>query len=213
MSLEDEFSDVVAKAMAGLEMDCEELAKIAGVTECEISGLLHGDMDEGVVWKIAPSLGLDAEAVISLPSYRPADLSLPGVRRIEVPYRQWTVNAWLIEKNGKRILLDTGYGANDVAEAISGVKPDVVLITHAHEDHVGGNAALLAKDLRIISEVEAMKPGILGVRRPEDPGGRSLRSQNARRRIFHRWTRQAGDRARRCDFRGFDGQMPIQVCL
>ncbi len=161
MSLEDEFSDVIAKAMKGLEIEAEDLAKDAGVSPCEISGLLHGDMDEESVRKISPHLGLDADAVIALPGYLPEPLGLAGIRRIEVPFRQWSVNAWLIEKDGSQILFDTGFGEDDVRNAIPDEKPEAVLITHAHEDHVGGNEAFESKGFRIISEVEAMKLGTL----------------------------------------------------
>ena len=161
MSLEDEFSDVIAKAMKGLEIEAEDLAKDAGVSPCEISGLLHGDMEEITVRKISETLGLDAEAIISLSTYTPAPLSLPGIHRIELPFRQWTVNAWLVEKDGTRILFDTGFGDTDVLEKVSTEELDAVLITHDHPDHTGGNSALKSKGLRIISEVEAMKLGTL----------------------------------------------------
>jgi len=161
MSLEDEFSDVIAKAMKGLEIGAEDLAKEAGVSACEVSGLLHGDMDEAVLRKISPALGLDAEAVIALPSYMPAPLALPGIRRIELPFRQWGVNAWLLEKDGTSILFDTGFGRTDVLDEVSTDGLDAVLITHDHPDHVGGNAALESKGIRIVSEVEAMKRGTL----------------------------------------------------
>ena len=161
MSLEDEFSDVIAKAMKGLELEAEELAKEAGVSPCEISGLLHGDMDEMTVRKISPHLGLDAKALVALPGYRLEPLKLAGIRRIEVPFRQWSVNAWLVEKNGTQILFDTGFGERDVANAIQGEEPEAILITHGHDDHIGGNAALKSRGLRIISEVEAMKLGSL----------------------------------------------------
>lgn len=159
MNLEDEFSDVIAKAMKGLEIDAENLATKARISPCEISGLLHGDMDEDAVRTITPHLGLDAEAVLALPSYQPEPLLVPGISRIELPFRQWMVNAWLVEKGGTRILFDTGFGERDVLGKVSTEGIEAVLITHDHPDHVGGNAALESQGLRIISEVEAGKSG------------------------------------------------------
>ncbi len=156
MSLEDEFSDVIAKAMKGLEMDEAELAHKAGVESCEISGLLHGDMDERVVRRISTVLRIDADALIALPGYTPVVAAIPGVRRIELPYRQWAVNAWLLEKGNTRVLFDTGFGERDVLGKISIEGLDTVLITHGHEDHVGGVAALEKKAVRVISEVVAL---------------------------------------------------------
>jgi len=163
MSLEDEFSDVIAKAMKGMEIEAEDLAEQSGVSPCEISGLLHGDMDESVVRKISEILGLDADSIIALPSYMPAPLTLPGIRRIELPFRQWSVNAWAVEIDGTQILFDTGFGERDVVEAVSCEGLDAVLITHDHPDHVGGVAALDSMRLCIVSEVEAMKSGVLEI--------------------------------------------------
>ena len=49
-------------------------------------------------------------------------------------------NCYLIEGTEKACLIDTGVGIADVAAAVSKMtdKPLTVLITHAHEDHLGG---------------------------------------------------------------------------
>ncbi len=163
MSLEDEFSDVIAKAMRGMEIEAEDLAKLSGVSPCEVSGLLHGEMDEAVVQKISPVLGLDAESILALPSYTPKPLTLPGIQRIELPFRQWSVNAWLVEMDGTQILFDTGFGKRDIVEAVVCEGLNAVLITHDHPDHVGGVAALDSKKLPIVSEVEAKNRGLFKI--------------------------------------------------
>jgi hydroxyacylglutathione hydrolase len=161
MSLEDEFSDVVAKALAGLELDASDLARAAGVESCEIEGLLHGEMDGNVVRKIAPHLRIDAEALIGLPSYLPQPLGIAGITRIELPFRQWTVNAWLVEKDGVRLLFDAGYGSRDILGHVDTASLTAVLITHAHEDHVAGVAALEDSGVKVVSEDEALRQGEL----------------------------------------------------
>ncbi len=161
MSLEDEFSDVLAKALAGLEMDSSDLAKAAKVETCEIEGLLHGDMDEEVVRKIAPHLQLDVEALIALPTYVPKRLELPGITRIELPFRQWTVNAWLVEKDGTRLLFDTGWGKRHILDHVEPARLTAVLITHAHVDHVGGVRVLADAGVKVVSEKEALYQGEL----------------------------------------------------
>jgi len=159
MSLEDEFSDVIAKAMAGLEMEAGDLAEKAEVDPCEISGLLHGEIDEAVVRKICPVLGLDPDALLALPAYFPKPLALLGGTRIGLPFRQWTVNAWLVELDGTRLLFDAGFGDRDILGKTDVDKLESVFITHDHPDHIGGVAALKAAGADIISVAAAKRAG------------------------------------------------------
>lgn len=157
MSLEDGIPDVVAKAMLGLGLDASGLAIHSGVRVGVIDAILRGDSNEALLREIAPFLRLGADALVGLPCYLPHRQDLAGVRRFELPFGEWTVNAWLIEHGGFRLLFDTGCGADDIITALGGVTPDVVFITHAHRDHVGGIAALEFSGVRIISETEALE--------------------------------------------------------
>ena len=159
MSLEDEFSDVIAKAMSGLEIETSELAERAGVEVSEISGLLQGDLSAAVVRKICPVLGLDPDALLALPNYLPKPLAIPGITRIELPFRQWTVNAWLVEMDGTRLLFDTGFGNRDIFRKADMENLASVFITHDHPDHIGGAAALDAAGATIIPVAAAKKAG------------------------------------------------------
>lgn len=156
MKLEDEIPDVVAKAMMGLEMDAGKLAGKSGLSVAHIEAILRGASDEASLRKIAPALGLDPDALVRLPGYLPEKQQIPGVRRLVLPFGQWTVNAWLIEHRGTRLLFDTGCEPGDITAALRGAMPDAVLITHAHGDHVGGLAAF-GPVTKVISETEALK--------------------------------------------------------
>jgi len=159
MSLEDGFSDVIAKAMRGLGTGSAELSVISRVAEGDIKTLLRGEMDETVARAISPALGLDADALIALPGYLPRALEIPGIRRIELPFGQWMVNAWELEHEGVRILFDAGFGETDILGKVSPQDLDAVFITHAHPDHIGAVEALSQKGVRVISETEALAAG------------------------------------------------------
>jgi hydroxyacylglutathione hydrolase len=155
-SLEDEFPDVISKAMLGHGIDTAILAAKTEATPAAITSLLDGEMDAPTVSLISPALGLGPAALISLPSYLPEPLAIEGIRRIEVPFGQWMVNAWLIEKDGTTLLFDTGHRPNDVFENLHGTSPEAVFITHDHPDHIGGVDTLRKKGLTIINETEAL---------------------------------------------------------
>lgn len=165
--LEDEISDVIGKAISGLGLAPEALADKSGVSLVAIEALLSGGIDVTAIRGISPILQLNAEALIGLPHYQPKPLTLPEVRRIELPFGKWTVNAWLIDAHGIRVLFDTGFDSQGLVEAIPGRLPDVVVITHRDVDHVGGIESLVETgqkagvDIPIIDPQDALDKGVL----------------------------------------------------
>lgn len=161
MSLEDEFTDVIAKAMRGLELDSSALASSSGITIERVEELLQGEMDQDAITAICPVLGLDLAALLNLPNYLPQEIHLAGIRRIELLFGQWKVNAWEIQHDGTQLLFDAGTGELDILDKVSSSLPHALLITHAHPDHIGGVKALSEKGVRVISEQEALLHGSL----------------------------------------------------
>lgn len=159
MSLEDDFTDVIAKAMRGLGIDVAALSEAGGIAVGEMEALLGGVMEETAVRAICPTLGLDVAALIALPGYLPESFAIPGVRRIELPFGKWIVNAWEVEHGGVRLLFDAGTGERDILGKVSPQGLSALLITHSHPDHIGGVDSLAAAGVRVISETEALAAG------------------------------------------------------
>jgi hydroxyacylglutathione hydrolase len=139
--LYDSTADVIRKALRGLGMAPSEAAAAAGLSERDVIAASRGSVSEEILRALAPALRLSPAALAGLPTYQPPACALAAIRRLELPFDDETVNAWLIENGeGGHILFDTGDGPNDVRRALErlGISSVDVLITHEHGDHTGG---------------------------------------------------------------------------
>ncbi len=159
MSLEDEIADVIGKSLRGHGMDSDGLSAVSGVELEIVQDVLNGGFDEAGLRRIADALHLDSNALVRLREYLPLQREIEGLRRIVMPFRNWTVNAWLFEMGGQTLLFDTGCGERDILEEIDVSRISCVFITHGHVDHVGGIAALEEKGLKVVRETEALEAG------------------------------------------------------
>ena len=163
---EDDFTDILRKAMIGNALAPQELARRAETDLAALNRFQKGQFDETVARKTATALDLDANAFASIDWYRPDASIPPEIQRLQLPFGRGYVNAWILKAENQLILFDTGYQAKDLLAEIDqrfGRLPDRVLITHAHRDHTGGIRHLLQHGIPIhaqgIRETTAMKPG------------------------------------------------------
>jgi hydroxyacylglutathione hydrolase len=134
--LEDDFTYVLSKALRGHGYSTTKAAGLAGIPESDLSGFLAGAFSAEIARKIAPALGLNAEALAGHADYEPKPLAVPGIERLDLPFGGERVNAWLVRSGDAIILFDAGYETSDLVGVLSS-RPDRVFITHAHQDHVG----------------------------------------------------------------------------
>lgn len=164
--LEDDFTYVLRKALMGNALAPAEAARLAGIPESNVLAFLRGTFSAGTSRMLAPVLGLNAEAFAGHATYQPKPLAIPEIVRLDLPFGGEQVNAWLVSGGDSIVLFDAGYETADLIRAIEsrcGRLPDRVFVTHAHRDHVGGLAHLLAASLPVhaagISGTISMKPG------------------------------------------------------
>jgi len=101
----------------------------------------RGKFSANIARHLAPVLGLNPEALANHDRYQPKPLALPNIHRLDLPFDDERVNAWLVWTGDAAILFDTGYESESCSTALHAMgapRPDHVFITHAHHDHIGG---------------------------------------------------------------------------
>lgn len=156
MSLYDTPADVVRKSIVGLALTPEIVALRAGMESREIMALLNGSFSENAARRLAPILGLNADALCSLPAYQPASPDLHGIQRISVPFEDDEVNIWLIESADTVLAIDCGFRPDDFLRLIESLHERLIhlFITHAHRDHIGGLTAVTKERLSSLHSPE-----------------------------------------------------------
>ena len=134
--LEDDFNDVLGKAIRGLGKSASEL----GVAESSLQRLLAGEMDQEVVRKIAPLLDLDAEKLIRLEHYTPTVAAPACLHTFVSSFGHLGVNAFIVETAEQLLVFDTGTDSEALLAFIAQYpdKQTVLYITHDHPDHTAG---------------------------------------------------------------------------
>ncbi len=139
--LEDDFTYVLRKALKGHGLAPAEAAKRCGLPESEVLAFSRGRFSAATAHQLAKVLGLDPVAFANHPAYHPRPIEQRGIHRLDLPFGDEQVNAWLISHGDTAILFDTGSQAGSCADALASLSaPPVrtIFITHAHADHTGG---------------------------------------------------------------------------
>ncbi len=141
--LEDDFTWVMRKALKGHDLAPAEAATRAGLPEAEVLAFSRGKFSPDTARRLAPVLGLNPAALANHPAYQPLPLALSEIHRLDLPFGQERVNAWLIRTPDTVILFDTGYDLTACRAALDATLPAEIFITHSHPDHIGGISTFL----------------------------------------------------------------------
>ncbi len=151
MALEDNFADVLGKALAGLGMREDEAAEKSGLSRDSLRTLLRGEFDEAAARRLAVVLGLRADALTRLGrgEYKPEAPSAANLVQVTTPCGGMTVNAYVLwdPENRGAAVFDTGADAAPLLAIVEREKLEVagIFLTHSHADHIQALAALKHK--------------------------------------------------------------------
>ena len=150
-TLEDEFGDIIGKARRGNGLSVGGVAVGAGLTEAQLSQMEDYTLKptEEQVHKIAACLNLNGARLADIAMERWGPELVPAgyddaleVVTVTADVGGWPVHAYLLvcKATNEAAIIDTAAHPDDVLQKVeeTGVKPTVILLTHAHGDHANG---------------------------------------------------------------------------
>ena len=151
LPLEDNFTDVIAKAQRGLKISDEQLAERAEVSLADLAAVKSGQLLDAVIRRIARHLKVSANALEDLAHkrhYPTPPVFARGFVMFNTPCDDMTVNSYLVWDARSRFaaVFDTGANAESLIAMIEAESLDVrhIFITHTHEDHIAALPAITA---------------------------------------------------------------------
>lgn len=148
ISLEDNFTDIIGKAQRGLGLSDSKLSEKAGVEAAAVRKVREGAFDRATVERIAPILHLSTKALAELAEnqFQPDAVQLDGLGQFNTPYHDMQVNAYLLwdPASKEAVAFDSGADCGSLLKAAQdhGLTIKLILLTHAHPDHVADLARL-----------------------------------------------------------------------
>lgn len=148
IALEDNFADVLGKALRGQHLTAAAAARKCGLAEKDIAALLAGRFDDKSARTLATALQLSPDALVRLArgGHAPAVECPVSVVVVTTPFDGMTVNAYILwdRENRAAAIFDTGADAEPLLAAVERLKLDVaaIFLTHSHADHVHALSAL-----------------------------------------------------------------------
>ena len=120
--LEDNFTDVLGKALRGQKLSVHAAAARAGLDTAAVTRLITGHFEEGPARSLAVALKLNGDALVRLASgeYAPDLPCPPAITAVTTLYGDMTVNAYIVQDRESRdsAIFDTGADAKPLLDAV-----------------------------------------------------------------------------------------------
>jgi len=145
--IEDNFEDVLNKAMVGLRLRKRDICERAGMPRDRVVSLLNGQADHDDLLAVAAVLELHGPSLVRMAEgmERPGPIEVEGLMVYTTPfpmpgYEEMTVNSFLVRdpESNIAVAFDSGASVDGMLQDIDSMdlKVGLILITHTHGDHV-----------------------------------------------------------------------------
>ncbi len=149
MPLEDELGDILQKARDGKAWSQDDLVRATNLPAGDIQRIENYQLipEDSVVLNLAEALDLDGPTLIDISQERwtPEEPAVDpdfDLVCLNVFMGEYPVNCYLLrcKATGETAVVDTGANPKTIISKARemGVRPNRILLTHAHPDHAGG---------------------------------------------------------------------------
>jgi glyoxylase-like metal-dependent hydrolase (beta-lactamase superfamily II) len=142
IQLEDFHHDIIGKAMRGLGIGKNEMAKRVGCEKSKIEFILSGGVDELLIFSMAKELNLQGSKLLASAKQEwcPSLLTIDCLYQFNLPYCDMHVNVYVVwDKQSKSAwVFDSGPSAEPILNFIDekSLHVDAIFLTHTHRDHI-----------------------------------------------------------------------------
>ena len=174
IQLEDLHQDILGKAMRGLGIGKNEMAKRVECEKSQIEHILSGGVDEELMFSMSKELDLDGSKLLvsAKKEWCPSPLIVDCFQQFNLPFGDMHVNVHIVwDKNSKRAwVFDSGPSAEPILSFLEekGLHVDAIFLTHTHRDHIAcldelkvgsGNPSVYVHELEAIDGCTSIREG------------------------------------------------------
>ena len=141
IGLEDFYEDILAKAMKGLGIGKNAMARILNLEKSKIEQVLNGAVDEALIKRMAKELKLDGAKLVrsARKEWSPIPVEVNGLKQFQSSFGDMIVNAYVVwdDLTQKAWIFDTGTDSQAMLEFLmKKLTIDAIFLTHTHRDHI-----------------------------------------------------------------------------
>lgn len=152
MPLEDDLSDILKKARAGLNLSVEAVARLTGLSGTDFTALERGHQvsDRAALHAVAGALGLRPLPLeeIAIEKWVPQPLPpTPGIETVHGNIGGYAVKGYIVHDSGEAVLIDTAYNADEMIKMLEtrDLRLVGICLTHGHSDHAEGIRKIVSR--------------------------------------------------------------------